>query len=180
MKKTRAKIWLTSLLLTSSPNVHAQIESNTNTDLVETLTKGVQEVPWDVISFEDAQNIKESIHKFMDTEWMKELLKKHNYNQKDAENIIYKMLTSDSWKQLLTELSHDKNIQDVVNKLQDVVNKLQDEINKSDINAIEEKIKEKDIKEYMGVGLLVLAGLAIWYCFISWMKTESVEQDPYN
>ena len=166
MKKTRAKIWLTSLLLTSSPNVHAQIESNTNTDLVETLTKGVQEVPWDVISFEDAQNIKESIHKFMDTEWMKELLKKHNYNQKDAENIVYKMLTSDNWKQLLTELSHDKDIQDVINK--------------SDINAIEEKIKEKDIKEYMGVGLLVLAGLAIWYCFISWMKTESIEQDPYN
>jgi hypothetical protein len=102
----------------------------------------------------------------MDTEWMKELLKKHNYNQKDAENIVYKMLTSDNWKQLLTELSHDKDIQDVINK--------------SDINAIEEKIKEKDMKEYVGMGLLVLTGLIIWYWFISWMKTESLEQDPYN
>ena len=169
MKKTRTKIWLTSLLLTSSPNVHAQIESNTNTDLVETLTKGIQEVPWDVMSFEDVakhQRSKESIHKFMDTEWMKELLKKHNYNQKDAENIVYKMLTSDNWKQLLTELSHDKDIQDVINK--------------SDINAMEEKIKEKNMKEYVGMGLLVLTGLIIWYWFISWMKTESIEQDPYN
>ena len=165
-----ATIWLTSLLLAQSPNAHAKTEFNTNISpkLIEVFTKWPQEMAWDMMSFEDAarkQKTKELIQKFMDNGKMKEILKKYNYNQEEAENIIYEILTSNTWKQLLTRLSHDKDIENIIDK--------------SDSNAIERKLTEKE-KMYVGIGWLILIALVIRYWLFSSMKTERVEQDPYN
>lgn len=165
-----ATIWLTSLLLAQSPNAHAKTEFNTNISpkLIEVFTKWPQEMAWDMMSFEDAarkQKTKELIQKFMDNGKMKEILKKYNYNQEEAENIMYEILTSNTWKQLLTRLSHDKDIENIIDK--------------SDSNAIERKLTEKE-KMYVGIGWLILIALVIRYWLFSSMKTERVEQDPYN
>ena len=165
-----ATIWLTSLLLAQSPNAHAKTEFNTNISpkLIEVFTKWPLEMAWNIMSFEDAaikQKTKELIRKFMDNGKMKEILKKYNYNKEEAENIIYELLTSDTWRQLLTKLSHDKDIENIIDK--------------SDSIAIERKLTEKE-KMYIGIGWLILIALVIWWWLSSSMKWERAEQDPYN
>lgn len=166
-----AKIWLVSFLLTQSPNAHAKTGFSTNdtkTNLIENFTEWNQEMAWDIISFEDAarkQRIMELIDKSMDNEKIKGILEKYNYNREDVKNIIYEILTSDTWRQLLTKLSHDKNIENIIDK--------------SDSIAIERKLTEKE-KMYIGIGWLILIALVIWWWLSSSMKWERAEQDPYN
>jgi hypothetical protein len=88
-----------------------------------------------------------------------------SYTKEEAENIIYEILTSNTWRQLLTRLSHDKDIENIIDE--------------SDSNAIEGKLTEKE-KMYVGIGWLILIALVIRYWLFSSMKTERVEQDPYN